>query len=206
MKKLLLLPILFLCALLYAQTNVTVSLDNDVYNLLQNLELRGYCSALSPVKPYTEKYIVEKLEEAAEYLEENFEEDQLAAQKKIIADVLESFEHEEGLDKLALSFRKEGDVFGLPVSIEINDNFNTEFSYGFYNNSDINTLAFNIYNVVDFSGDIGEHLSWRNQTYLGATKVPLTKVGEYDIGYWYASTYNSWEVQKKMQMEIQFMM
>ena len=191
MKKLLLLPILFLCGLLYAQTNVTVSLDNDVYNLLQNLELRGYCSALSPVKPYTEKYIVEKLEEAAEYLEENSEEDQLAAQKKIIADVLESFEHEEGLDKLALSFRKEGDVFGLPVSIEINDNFNTEFSYGFYNDSDINTLAFNIYNVVDFSGDIGEHLSWRNQTFLGASKVPLTKVGEYDIGYWYASTYNT---------------
>lgn len=192
MKKNLLLPIIFLCGILYAQTNVTVSLDNDVYNLLQNIELRGYCSALSPVKPYTEKYIVEKLEEAADYLEDNYDENELAAQKKIISEYLERFEHEEGLKLAALSFRKEGDVSGVPVSIEINDSLNSELSAGFYNNSDINTFAFNIYNLIDFSGDIGNHISWRNQTFLGASKVPLTKVGEYDIGYWYASTYNTY--------------
>ena len=192
MKKKLLLPILFLCSILYAQTNATVSLDDDVYVLLQNIELLGYCSRLSPAKPYTEKYIVEKLEEAEEYLEDNTEEGKLSAQKKIISEYLKRFEHEEGLDKLALSFRKEGSVFNVPVSIEINDNFNSEFSYGFYDNSDLNTFALNIYNVFDFAGDIGEHISWRNQTYLGATKVPLTKVGAYDIGYWYASTYNTY--------------
>ena len=54
---------------------------------------------------------------------------------------------------------------------------------------------FLLYNVVDFAGDIGEHIYWRNQTFLGASKVPLTKVGEYDIGYWYASTYNYEEVE-----------
>ena len=192
MKKLLLLPILFLCGFLYAQTNVTVSLDNDVYNLLQNLELRGYCSALSPVKPYTEKYIVEKLEEAAEYLEDNFEEDELTTQKKIIEETLLRFEHDEGLDIISLHFRKEGDVFDVPVSVEVNDFFNTELSGGFYNDNDLNTFAFNIYNVVDFSGDLGEHVSWRNQTYLGAARVPLKKVGEYDIGYWYSTRYNTY--------------
>ena len=137
MKKLLLVPILFLCGFLYAQTNVTVSLDNDVYNLLQNLELRGYCSALSPVKPYTEKYIVEKLEEAAEYLEDNFEEDELTTQKKIIEETLVRFEHDEGLDIISLHFRKEGDVFDVPVSVEVNDFFNTELSGGFYNDNDL---------------------------------------------------------------------
>ena len=130
MKKILFLALVFFCGILYAQTNVTVSLDNDVYVLLQNMELRGYCSALSPVKPYTEKYIVERLEAAAEYLEENTDEEELTAQKKIIAEYLERFEHEEGLKLAALSFRKEGDVFGVPVSIEINDNFNAEVSGG----------------------------------------------------------------------------
>ena len=192
MKKLLFLPILFVCGLLYAQANVTVSLDNDVYNLLNNLELRGYCSNLSAVKPYTEKYIVEKLEEAQEYLEDNFDEDKLSAQKKIIEEYLQRFEHEEGLNKAALTYRKEGDVLGVPVSIEVFDNFNAEISGGLYDNSDNNTLAFNIYNLVDFSGDLGEHISWRNQTYLGAAKVPLKKIGEYDIGYWYGSTYNTY--------------
>ena len=192
MKKILSLALILFCGSLFAQTNATVSLDNDVYVLLQNIELLGYTSALSPAKPYTEKYIVEKLEEAEEYLEDNTEEGALTAQKKIIAETLKQFEHEEGLNKLALSFRKEGDVFNVPVSIEINDTFNSEFSYGFYDNKDLNTFAFNIYNVVDFAGDIGEHISWRNQTFLGATKVPLTKVGEYDIGYWYASTYNTY--------------
>ncbi len=190
MKKILFLALVFFCGILYAQTNVTVSLDNDVYVLLQNMELRGYCSALSPVKPYTEKYIVERLEEAAEYLEENTYEEELTAQKKIIAEYLERFEHEEGLKLAALSFRKEGDVFGVPVSIEINDNFNAELSGGLYNESDNNSFAFNIYNVVDFSGDLGEHISWRNQTFLGAARVPLKKIGEYKIGYWYSSTYN----------------
>jgi len=192
MKKILSLALILFCGTLFAQTNATVSLDNDVYVLLQNIELLGYTSALSPAKPYTEKYIVEKLEEAQEYLEDNTEEGALTAQKKIIAETLKQFEHEEGLNKLALSFRKEGDVFNVPVSIEINDTFNSEFSYGFYDDKDLNTFAFNIYNVVDFAGDIGEHISWRNQTFLGATKVPLTKVGKYDIGYWYASTYNTY--------------
>ncbi len=194
MKKKLFLALTLCCGILYAQTNVTVSLDDDVYNLLQNIELWGYCSTLSAVKPYTEKYIVEKLEEAAEYLEDNTEEDELQAQKKIIYKYLERYEHEEGLKKLALSWRKEGDVFDIPVSIEINDNFNTELSGGFYDEKDNNSFAFNIYNLVDFSGDLGENISWRNQTFLGATKVPLKKVGEYDIGYWYASAYNTEEV------------
>ena len=196
MKKILFLALVFFCGILYAQTNVTVSLDNDVYVLLQNMELRGYCSALSPVKPYTEKYIVERLEEAAEYLEENTDEEELTAQKKIIAEYLKRFEHEEGLKLAALSFRKEGDVFGVPVSIEIKDNFNAELSGGLYNESDNNSFAFNIYNVVDFSGDLGEHISWRNQTFLGASKVPLKKVGQYNIGYWYESTYNTYVNEK----------
>ncbi len=196
MKKILFLALVFFCGILYAQTNVTVSLDNDVYVLLQNIGLRGYCSPLSPVKPYTEKYIVEKLEEAAEYLDENFDEERLSAQKKIIAEYLKRFEHEEGLKLAALSFRKEGDVFGIPVSIEINDNFNAELSGGLYNESDNNSFAFNIYNVVDFSGDLGEHISWRNQTFLGAARVPLKKIGKYDIGYWYSSTYNTYTNDK----------
>ena len=147
MKKKLFLALTLCCGILYAQTNVTVSLDDDVYNLLQNIELWGYCSTLSAVKPYTEKYIFEKLEEAAEYLEDNTEEDELQAQKKIIYKYLERYEHEEGLKKLALSWRKEGEVFGIPVSIEINDNFNTELSGGFYDEKDNNSFAFNIYNL-----------------------------------------------------------
>lgn len=56
MKKKLSLPVLLFCGMLFALTNVTVSLDNDVYSLIKNLEVRGYCSTLSAVKPYTEKY------------------------------------------------------------------------------------------------------------------------------------------------------
>ena len=192
MKKKLLFPILLFFGILYAQTNVTVSLDNDVYDLLQNIELRGYCSALSAVKPYTEKYIVSKLEEAQEYLEDNTDEDELLAQKKIIEEYLSRFEHEEGLDIVKLYYRKEGDVAGIPVSVEVNDYFNADFSGGLYNSSDINSYAFNIYNMVDFSGDLGENISYRNQTYLGGTRVPLKAVGVYDIGYWYSCTYNTY--------------
>lgn len=36
------------------------------------------------------------------------------------------------------------------------------------------------------------NISYRNQTYLGATKVSLKKIGEYNIGGRYTSTYNSY--------------
>ena len=190
MKKLLLLPVIFFCGILYAQTNVTISLDDDVYILLQNIELRGYCSMLSSVKPYTEKYIVSKLEEAADYLEDNYEEDEMVSQKELIASYLKKYEHPEGLDKLRLYYRKEGDVMGIPVSFEISNSFQTTISSGFYNHDEMNTLSYDIFNQAEFSGDLGENISYKNQTYLGSTYAPLRKIGEYDIGYWYSSTYN----------------
>lgn len=190
MKKILLLPILLLCGMLYAQTNVTVSLDNEVYGLLQNIELRGYCSALDAVKPYTEKYIVSKLEEALDYLEDNFEDDERRIQKQQIQNYIDSFEHKAGKDWLTLHYRKEGSVVNHPVSFEINDYFRTDLYKGIYSEKDDNAFAWNIYNTVDVSGDLGNSVSYRSEIILGATKVQLKKVGEYDIGYWYSTTYN----------------
>ena len=54
---------------LFSQTNITVDLGDEVYSFLEIAEEKGYCSRLSYNKPYTVKYIKERLTEIKEYLE-----------------------------------------------------------------------------------------------------------------------------------------
>ncbi|MBD5412779.1 MAG: hypothetical protein HDR51_08565 [Treponema sp.] len=49
--------------LLFAQTNTTVDVNDEIYDILSNAESRGLCTTLSEVRPYTEKYILKKLDE-----------------------------------------------------------------------------------------------------------------------------------------------
>ena len=56
---------------IFAQSNSTVTLRDDVYELLDIAESRGLCSTLKIEKPYTQNYIVSKLEEIYKNLEKS---------------------------------------------------------------------------------------------------------------------------------------
>ncbi len=58
--------LLFLCVGVFAQQNLSVSLDNPVYKVLESLQVRALCSPLPTAKPYSRARVVMALEEALE--------------------------------------------------------------------------------------------------------------------------------------------
>ena len=48
---------------LFSQTNTTIDLDDGIYTVLANAELRGLCSVMPGVKPYTEARILRAVDE-----------------------------------------------------------------------------------------------------------------------------------------------
>ena len=53
----------FLCISVFAQTHSSVSMGNQVYYILEQAELRGFCSPLSGVRPYTQSVVIGKINE-----------------------------------------------------------------------------------------------------------------------------------------------
>ena len=175
----------------FSQNNICVDIDDGVYAVLENASLRGFCEPLPAVKPYSQKFIKEKLEEILSNLESSSESYEFSVQKSVVENELLRLQHTNGLELAKATFRVEGNVLDFPLSLEVSDSINSFFSYGFYDYKDYSRGAMEVLNVLDFSGDLGANISYRNKTYLGLSKVPLAKAGVYDIGYWYSTKYNS---------------
>lgn len=61
LKKIFFVFIIFFSVGLFAQQNLSVPLDDDVYFLLENASLRGIISTLPSAKPYTLRFVLDKL-------------------------------------------------------------------------------------------------------------------------------------------------
>ena len=179
------------CAALSAQQNITVDVGDEVYDILENASLRGLCSPLPSVKPYSQRFIKDTLNQILINLGDYTDDYEISSEKNIVERQLERFEAEPGLDLAKAMVRFEGKILELPVSFEIRDSINGDFSMGLYDYDNYSRGAFQVWNEAEFSGDLGNNISYRNQTYLGFTKVPLVYKGAYDIGYWTATRYNS---------------
>ena len=71
MKKVFFLLIILISVnFVFAQTNNTVNVFDDIYNVIDQAEIRGFCGPLPGARPYTEKKILSILDEILEY-EEN---------------------------------------------------------------------------------------------------------------------------------------
>lgn len=175
-------------SLSFAQSNDTVSITNDVYDILSNAAEKGLCEVLSTVKPYSEKYVVEKLNEILENLEnkkEQMSEYVYKNQKEIVLSYIEKFQRKEGWDWKKLSYRLEDNVGDVPVSLEFNNGMEGFFSSGVYSDKDLNSTGYEMVYRFDFAGDIGKNFSYKTEGFLGLTAMPLQQVGtDYDIGIW----------------------
>ena len=190
-KGLLFLLLASTFSFLFAQQNITVDIDDEVYILLENAQIRGLCKELPSVKPYSQKLIKERLEEIIVSLEEKDNSYEYENELLVANVALKSFEHETGLNLPSARLRVDGEVLSQRLSFEVFDTFNISLSMGLYDFPDYSRGGMEVWNSLDFSGDLGNYISYRNLTYLGLSKVPLRKVGEYDIGYWYSTPYNS---------------
>ena len=58
-------------------------------------------------------------------------------------------------------------------------------SGGVYNDSSLNSIGYEAWGNLDFSGDLGKNTSYKTTGFIGLTSMPLKEMGEYTIGYWW---------------------
>lgn len=167
---------------MFAQSNSTVELDNDVYSFLVACENKAYCERLSNVKPYTKNYIVKLLNQVKEKLGDSND-----AELEIVNYYLERFDNaEKGLDFSRLSYSIGDENSGLPITFIFNNYDEAFVSSGFYSDSSLNSTGIDIFHHFNFTGDLGKNVSYRASAFAGATKMNMKQVGnDYLIGYWW---------------------
>lgn len=167
---------------LYAQSNNTVDIADDIYSFLRIAETRGLCDSLSPVRPYTEKYIVNKLDQILENLDDE-------NQKAIVEEYKNKYKREDGLSLKELAYKMTEQKGDVPVSLAVDLYNDTFMSGGMYSNSSNNSFGYEIENYLNVFGDLGNNISYRSLTYLEVTKMNIKKLGEYNIGWWWYDDY-----------------
>lgn len=193
MKKILTLFLLvfsFICPV-FSQSHTTVDLTNDVYSILSMCEQKNYCENLSITKPYTESYVLKLLNQSKDSIIEKMQKNDsfiLKTELESVEFYISKFQHKKGLNLPELKYRYEEE--NNPITFEVTNYDEFFISSGFYNDSSLNSTGFESYNNMNFFGDLGSSFSYRISGFLGATKMPLQKVGDdYLIGYWW---YDDW--------------
>lgn len=184
-KNFLMFILLFVSTFVFSQENITVDITDDVYTILNIAEVQGLCSKLSNPKPYTQKYIVQKLNEIKNNLDESdskFKKTEL----KVIDSYLKKYDkRKKGIDWLKLSFSIDNNNEKTPISFNVYDSVYSVFSTGRYTNKNYNSSGFEFVNNFNFNGDISKYFSYRVTAFLDLTKMPLQEMGTYDIGKWW---------------------
>lgn len=186
MKKTLVICLLILSTVcvVFAQTNASVDMDEEVYQILRNAETRALCSTLSYARPYTAKYIVSKLEEILDNLDK-LEDNEITEKEKETAEfyIRKYSDKPEVQDKIS-SFWYENGSETFPITFHFNNSIYDMYSSGLYADSDFNSSGYELYDNFSFSGDFGNNISYRSDAFVGLTKMPLMELGQYDIGEW----------------------
>ena len=182
-KKLcILISCLGLAFALYAQSNNTVEIADDIYSFLRIAETRGLCDSLSPVRPYTEKYIVSKLDQILDNLDDE-------NQKAIVEEYKNKYKREDGLSLKELAYKMTEQKGDTTVSLAVDLYNDTFMSGGIYSDSSNNSFGYEVANYCNIFGDLGNNISYRSLTYLEVTKMNIKKLGEYNIGWWWYDDY-----------------
>ena len=183
--------IIFFSFTLYAQTNITVDLGDDVYSFLVKAEEKGYCSNLPYAKPYTVKFIKKTLTDIKTFIEEADDYKYKQLELDTVNFYLSRYETQAGFNLGKMGYRFENGNEAFPVSFESALTEEVLFSAGVYDNKDLNSVGYEIFQDLNFFGDIGYNFSYRTTGFVGLTEIPLEKVGDdYLIGYWW---YDGWK-------------
>ncbi|SEQ81208.1 hypothetical protein SAMN04487977_11155 [Treponema bryantii] len=166
----------------FAQTNATVSVTDEIYELLDVAQKKGLCSPLNSYKPYSKSQILNCLREIYDNSEKMSEQE-----IKIIEQYLAKYEpseKERKNDFFNASIKNSNENF--PVTFNYKSEFEFVYSGGLYTDSDYNSWGMDNMYKINFEGDLGKGLSYRLKGVLDFSKMPLMQVGDYFIGYpWY---------------------
>jgi hypothetical protein len=173
----------FFCGSLFAQMHVSVSLDNQVYYILEQAQIRGLCAPLSGVKPYSQSVVVSAIDEI---LNSDKAEKLSQAERSILEQYLEKFAKPKlGIDLMRGSYYGETVLGenGIPLSAGIRAGAEIEASNGNYLLSGESFFGYEVWLSMLVNGDIGRNVSYELSAEGGLMKVPRQHLGKYNTYY-----------------------
>lgn len=181
MKKTLLLisGLIFFSFVVSAQMNVSVSLNDEIYEFLDVANKKGLCSPLNSYKPYTRSQILQSLREIYDN-SEKMTENEIEMVEQYLAEY-EPNEEEKKNTFYKASFKNHNENF--PISFNYKSELEFVYSGGLYTDSDYNSFGMDNMYIINFDGDIGKGLSYRLKGVLDFSWMPLMEIGDYFIGY-----------------------
>jgi hypothetical protein len=182
MKKLWILP-LFVCAVsgvVFAQTHISVPLDNSVYYILEQAQLRGLLDPLPAVKPYSRAVVIDAIDTV---LGSGKLSD---AERAVLEDAMRRLGNAKpGMDFKRGAYRFETrngqgeNRFSGDVGVEIR----SVVSGGYYTEEKDVVWGTNSWVSAYLDGDIGKNLSFDVTVSGGLIRAPRDLLGTYDT-YW----------------------
>jgi hypothetical protein len=168
---------------LFAQVHSSVSLENQVYYILEQAELRGLCTALPGIRPYTRSVVVGKINEILN--SENITKRLGVTEREILNNYLNTFSRPKiGIDWQRGSFFSET-VAGsknTPLSINIAVTADIEGSTGIYLQDD-NYYGMELWLGLCLNGDLGRNFSYGFVFEGGLMRAPRNFLGKYNTYY-----------------------
>lgn len=188
MKKKAILFFSLFCIFIFpisAQKHSSVALDDQVYVLLDNLQMRGLAPALPGAKPYSEDQILSAIKNV-------FDSEELISKLSkneiiILEDAISKFNRKKGIDLQRGFFHvaNEKDTVKLDLGFSVD----ASFSAAVFNN-DIQRVNYDL-TIPEIKLRLGlwNFLSARFDISLFLMQAPLDKLGTYDIGGWWYGNY-----------------
>jgi len=177
---LVLISILVYAPTLAAQSHITVPLDDRIYYIIEQAQLRGFCQPLSGARPYTKNVLSSAIREI---LSSDNNEKLTNTERQILEQYLSDYSKPDtGIDWF--KGRYHGEVTlgsNFLITADIGLHADTQWSVGFYSED--------IYYGTDtwiqayLNGDIGNNFSYTFIAEGGLIRAPSLQLGEYNTYY-----------------------
>jgi hypothetical protein len=172
---------LFLGSTVFTQTHASVSLESQIYYILEQAELRGLCPPLSGSRPYTQNTIItiidDILYESGGMLNDT--------EYEVLQQYFDQYSNiKTGIDLQKGAYRNEVTIGNdIPLTFNLGTSLHIEGSAGFYDSFFGNYLGAENWLGLSFNGDIGGNVTWAFNGEVGLIKVPREKLGKYNTYY-----------------------
>ncbi|MCL2067614.1 MAG: hypothetical protein FWG99_09135 [Treponema sp.] len=174
--------LIFIHTQLFAQTHTSVPLDNHVYYILEQAALRGLCTHLSGIRPYTQSVVIKAINEI-------LSSDNSIKLSRTERDILNQYleknsKPETGIDWQRGAYYNETAVTSLeiPLSINLGVSAELEGSVGLYYPKE-NYFGNEIWAKAYLNGDLGRNLSYEFSVMGGLVTAPRQYLGLYNTYY-----------------------
>ncbi|MDR0586043.1 MAG: hypothetical protein LBG26_02265 [Treponema sp.] len=181
--KLRMLP-LFVClgsGVLFAQTHISVPLDNPVYYILEQAQLRGLVDPLPAVKPYSRAQVIDAIDTIL-----GFPEKLSDTERSVLEDARQRLGNgRPGMDfkRGAYRFETRNSQGENWFSGDVGVGIKSVVSGGYYTKEKDAVWGTNDWASLYLDGDVGERLSFDVTVSGGLIRAPRDYLGTYDTYY-----------------------